>query len=134
MPDFTPTSARAVSKQILNVDSTSYSRLQTLKYIRPAVHFKLFTSIRADQILHNSIWKPLYGPLTDWPLSVCDSRTIVPTRDCIATDVVDRQGFNENYQVYYDPSMQFYYLSGQLASEVMLFRQTDTKEGCDAGE
>lgn len=29
--------------------------------------------------------------------------------------------------------MQFCYLNEQLASEVILFRQTDTKEGCGTG-
>lgn len=80
-----------------------------------------------------SIWKPLYGPLTDWPLSVCDSRSISTSRDCIATDVVEREGFTENYQVYYNDDMRFCYLSGQLASEVILFRQTDTEKGCETG-
>lgn len=31
MTDFTPDAARAASKQILNVDTSSYKRLQTLK-------------------------------------------------------------------------------------------------------
>lgn len=54
-------------------------------------------------------------------------------RDCIATDVVEREGFTENYQVYYHEDMRFCYLSGQLASEIILFRQTDTREGCGTG-
>lgn len=80
-----------------------------------------------------SVWKPLYGPLSDWPLSVCDSRSLSTSRDCIATDVVERVGFTENYQIYYHEDMQFCYLSGQLANEMMLFRQTDTEEGYEQG-
>jgi len=108
--DFTPTAAHATSSQILNVDASSYKRVQTL-----------------------NIWKPLYGPLTDWPLSVCDSRSISTPRDCIATDVVERVGFTENYQVYFHENMRFCYLSGQLATEIILFRQTDTEDGCGTG-
>ncbi|KAH7396720.1 putative CmcJ-like methyltransferase [Phaeosphaeria sp. MPI-PUGE-AT-0046c] len=108
--DFTPDAAQATSSQILNVDALAYNRLQTL-----------------------NVWKPLYGPLTDWPLSVCDSRSISRTRDCIATDVVERVGFTENYQVYYHPDMRFCYLSEQSANEIMLFRQTDTEEGYEQG-
>lgn len=81
-----------------------------------------------------SIWRPLHGPLTDWPLSVADSRTLKPSRDCIATDIVDRTGFTENFQIYYSPELEFYYLSRQLESEIILFRQTDTKEGCGTGK
>lgn len=54
-------------------------------------------------------------------------------RDCIATDIVERVGFTENYQVYHHADMQFCYLSEQLSSEIILFRQTDTEEGCESG-
>ncbi|KAF2133131.1 hypothetical protein P153DRAFT_353543 [Dothidotthia symphoricarpi CBS 119687] len=108
--DFTPDAAQATSSQMLNIDASTYRRMQTL-----------------------NVWKPLYGPLTDWPLSVCDSRSISTSRDCIATDVVERTGFTENYQVYYHVDMQFCYLSEQLASEVILFLQTDTEEECKTG-
>ena len=115
--------------------------MQTLKYVAhhslPPISnpcfFSLSTHEECSCLSAYSIWKPLYGPLTDWPLSVCDSRSISVPRDCIATDVVEREGFTENYQVYYHEDMQFCYLSGQLASEVILFRQTDTEEGCGTG-
>ncbi|KAF2117450.1 hypothetical protein BDV96DRAFT_611800 [Lophiotrema nucula] len=105
--DFTPESALIMSQQGLRVDPSAYNRVQIF-----------------------NIWKPLHGPLTDWPLTVCDSRTVTPERDCIATDVVERSGFTENYQVYYHPDMRFCYLSGQRADEVIVFRQTDTEPGC----
>lgn len=108
--DFTPAAAQATSSQALKIDISGYKRLQTL-----------------------NVWKPLYGPLTDWPLAVCDSRSISMSRDCIATDIVERVGFTENYQVYYHADMHFCYLSGQLPSEIILFRQTDTEEGCESG-
>ncbi|KAF2736408.1 putative CmcJ-like methyltransferase [Polyplosphaeria fusca] len=108
--DFTPHSAEVISEKALGVDPASWQRLQTL-----------------------NIWKPLRGPLSDWPLAVCDSRTLNPPKNCIATDVVEREGYTENYQVYYHPDMKFHYISGQSDKEVMVFRQTDTKQGCGTG-
>jgi hypothetical protein len=46
----------------------------------------------------------------------------------MATDVVTRTGFTENYQIYHNEEHMWYYLSGQMADEVMVFRQTDTDD------
>lgn len=46
----------------------------------------------------------------------------------MATDVVDRGGFTENYQVYFNPDHKWYYLNKQLPSEVVVFRQTDSDQ------
>jgi hypothetical protein len=82
---------------------------------------------------HYSIWKPLRGPVTDWPLAVCDARTVNIDEDCMATDVVTRTGFTENYQIYPSSDYKWYYLNNQLADEVILFRQTDTDEATAKG-
>ncbi|KAF1815307.1 putative CmcJ-like methyltransferase [Eremomyces bilateralis CBS 781.70] len=87
-------------------------------------------TIGSLRLTSSSIWKPLRGPLTDWPLSVCDARSVSIEQDCEATDVVERTGFTENYQVYFNPAQHFCYLNRQLASELVVFRQSDTKPGC----
>jgi hypothetical protein len=46
----------------------------------------------------------------------------------MATDVVMRDGFTENYQIYHNDEHVWYYLNNQLADEVIVFRQTDTEE------
>jgi hypothetical protein len=55
-------------------------------------------------------------------------------RDCMATDVVMRDGFTENYQVYCQPEHKWYYLNKQLPSEAIIFRQTDTDERFATGK
>lgn len=52
----------------------------------------------------------------------------------MATDVVTRTGFTENYQIYHNDDHMWYYLSDQLANEVIVFRQTDTEEKFATGE
>ena len=66
--------------------------------------------------------------MTDWPLALCDAQTVDMDRDFVATDVVARDGFTENYQIYFNPEHKWYYLNKQLPSEVIIFRQTDTEE------
>jgi len=103
--DFTPNAALESSEQALHVDHTDYERVQCM-----------------------NVWKPLHGPVTDWPLAVCDAQSVDMQRDCMATDVVTRTGFTENYQIYHRQEHMWYYLNKQLADEVIVFRQTDTEE------
>lgn len=52
----------------------------------------------------------------------------------MATDVVMRHGFTENYQVYHNVEHKWYYLGNQGADEVIVFRQTDTEANNATGE
>lgn len=81
----------------------------------------------------HSIWKPLWGPLTDWPLAICDSESVKAT-DLIASDIVYRTGYTENTLVYFNPRHEWYYLSDQKPSELMIFRQADTQVASQIGK
>jgi hypothetical protein len=35
--------------------------------------------------------------------------------------------YSENSRVYYDPRHEWYYLSGQVDSEILIFRQYDSR-------
>jgi len=78
-----------------------------------------------NRVLAVNLWKPLKGPLTDWPLAVCDARTVEES-DLIATDIVRRTVFNENYQVYYNEKQEWWYLSEQRSDEIMVFCQAES--------
>jgi hypothetical protein len=52
----------------------------------------------------------------------------------MATDVVTREDFTENYQIYWNQEQRWYYLGKQLAEEVIIFRQTDTDGRWTTGE
>jgi len=73
-------------------------------------------------------WHPLRGPLVDWPLAVCDVRTVDFARDTMAGDVVDRSQVFENTQCHYNESQRWYYLSGQMPDELILFKNADSQE------
>lgn len=76
-----------------------------------------------------SVWKPLRGPLFDWPLAVCDGNTVDRAKDLEPQDIVDQHEVLENVHVYHRDAHRWYYLSGQQDSELLIFRQADTMQG-----
>jgi hypothetical protein len=94
-----------------------------------------FLHIEAPKLLKvadsPSIWRPLKGPLKDWPLVLCDAATLhaehlVPTDHVIKkTDTVEGRVV-ENCAVHYDAGQRWLYLSNQQPTELILFRQWDS--------
>lgn len=80
-----------------------------------------------------NIWKPLRGPLYDWPLAFCDAATVNPTADFEHTDLLYPEYVTENCQVYFNPDTKWCYLSGQETDELIVFKQSDTLAGTSPG-
>ncbi|CCC14294.1 hypothetical protein SMACR_12810 [Sordaria macrospora] len=85
----------------------------------------------ASQVLKHrwqiiNVWRPLKGPLYDWPLAVCDAQTFTRSRDSQSADAVYPESVYENVLVHHHPSQQWYYFPGLLETETMLFKCTDS--------
>src|SRR3954470_629769 len=76
-----------------------------------------------------SVWKPLEGPLRDYPMAYCDAKTLDPQTDLLAVDEVFPKVANEVYQVLYNPKHKWYYIPDQLDSEVAIFAGYDSRQG-----
>ena len=72
-----------------------------------------------------SIWKPLKSPVRDWPLALCDAKTIDSANDLVTADVVYQDHSEEKYQVHYKPKQRWFYLSDQQPSEMLVFSCAD---------
>ena len=83
----------------------------------------LFTARRG--LTSHSIWKPLRGPLRDWPLALCDASSVQPDQ-LAAADVVLKDKVSDNLQVHYDEGQKWYYLQDQESTELLIFRQADS--------
>ena len=83
-----------------------------------------------------SVWHPLQGPLVDWPLALCDASTVNFANDTMPGDVVDRDAIFENTQVHFSQGQKWFYLSNQLPSEMLIFKNADSDEkfGASPGE
>lgn len=80
-----------------------------------------------------SIWKPLKGPLSDWPLTFCDASTIQKDMDLEPADLLYPNLATENFQVYHRSEQKWYYLSNQTPWELIVFKQADSLIGTGPG-
>ncbi|THV54879.1 hypothetical protein BGAL_0018g00350 [Botrytis galanthina] len=80
-----------------------------------------------------SLWKPIKGPVYDFPLTLCDRRTVDYESQTTAMDVVTHNFANENARVYFDEKHEWYYWHGLQVDEVIAFVQADSAAENKAG-
>jgi hypothetical protein len=73
-----------------------------------------------------NVWKPLRGPLNDWPLTVCSASCVEESSDLEAADLLYPDLATENYQVYHKPGYQWYFLSNHDPNELIVFNQAQS--------
>lgn len=80
-----------------------------------------------DKLL-NSLWRVLKGPTNDWPLALCDYRSVDVEHDTIASDIVVAHGDGsvENSLIYFDKKQEWFYRSDMDIEDIIIFRQTDS--------
>ncbi|KAL1304236.1 hypothetical protein AAFC00_000653 [Neodothiora populina] len=77
-----------------------------------------------------NVWKPLRGPIQDWPLALCNPAT-VSEDSTIAGDIVFEDMEMENTLLHYDNEQKWYYLSDQKPDEAWIFVQGDNRSGIE---
>ncbi|GKZ25984.1 hypothetical protein AbraIFM66951_001983 [Aspergillus brasiliensis] len=80
-----------------------------------------------------NFWKPIRGPVYDFPITVCDRRTVNYASQTTAMDIVARDYVNENTRIYFDENHKWYYWHGLQADEVVAFVQADSQAENRAG-
>lgn len=73
-----------------------------------------------------STWRPLKGPLFDWPLAVGDAQTFDAAHDYQISDVVYPEWTYENVLVHARPGQKWYYFHALEESETMIFKCADS--------
>ncbi|XDG08251.1 hypothetical protein ABKA04_007866 [Annulohypoxylon sp. FPYF3050] len=73
-----------------------------------------------------NVWRPLKGPLNDWPLAICDARTVNYKNDTVPGDIVYTEWATENLQVHHNDKHQWYYLPDQTVDEVLIFKSAES--------
>ena len=76
-----------------------------------------------DQLL--SVWQILTGPNDDWPLALCDFRSIDLGKDAIPTDRLHEDHIGENELLFPNTKHKWYYLPGQLTDQLLVFQNAD---------
>ncbi|KAF2476026.1 uncharacterized protein BDR25DRAFT_379689 [Lindgomyces ingoldianus] len=72
-----------------------------------------------------NVWKPLNGPIEDWPLAVCDGKT-VKDENMIETDHIRRQYDGTTMYAQYSEGMKWYFMSQQQNDDVLLLKNFDS--------
>jgi len=108
---------------VAHVDTTPECMEQMMRTMNPAEVADSFGERRYQSV---NVWKPLRGPLRDWPLALCDPRSVAST-DLQARDTVKRDSFIETYQLHYNSGHKWYYLSDQMPNEALVFLQADSR-------
>ena len=69
-----------------------------------------------------NLWRPINVPAYDWPLAVCDYRSIDPKKDLVPVTLryPDRNG--ETFGVSYNPEHKWKYLKGMTPDEFILIK------------
>ena len=81
-----------------------------------------------------SVWKPLRGPVKDWPLALCEPASLDALKDLEPCDLVYPDYVVENRQVYHSDKLRWFHLSDQREDEAWVFLQTDTARRDWTGE
>ncbi|MGH6952253.1 MAG: CmcJ/NvfI family oxidoreductase [Vitreimonas sp.] len=74
-----------------------------------------------------NVWRPIRHPAQDWPLALCDARSVEPG-SLVATDLVypDRRG--EIYGLVYHAQQRWFYVPDMGLDEAVLIKCYDSRE------
>ncbi|KAF2120272.1 hypothetical protein BDV96DRAFT_642114 [Lophiotrema nucula] len=122
----TPEASNPVGQPIPTAHA-DYTKAEIIRIIERLSGYTDVSTMTRVQALN--IWKPLRGPLNDWPLAVCDMSSIDPENDLSKSDSVSPDGVVEAYVAHYNPNQRWYYLSEHMPSELLVFRAADLEKG-----
>ena len=75
---------------------------------------------RRFQIIN--LWRPISVPALDWPLALCDFRSVDDRNDVFPVALIypDREG--QTYSVKYNPDHKWKYLRGMTPDDIVLIK------------
>jgi hypothetical protein len=78
-------------------------------------------------ILFYSLWRPVRGPVRNWPLAVCDATTI-PLDKLVETDQVREAYAGVSLYAMHHEGMKWYFMNQQKDDEVLLMKMFDSAD------
>jgi hypothetical protein len=106
----------------VHVDHTAKSGPQRVRDLLPDEAEELLKG-RVQVI---NLWRPIRGPLQDFPLAVCDAGS-VSFEDLVPSDLIYPHRVGETYQVLYNPAHRWYYVPEMQVEEALLLKCFDSK-------
>ncbi|KAE9405392.1 hypothetical protein BT96DRAFT_1063840 [Gymnopus androsaceus JB14] len=109
----------------VHVDQTSQSAANRVRLHLPESEAPDLLKKRFQII---NLWRPISHPAYDWPLTLCDFRSIDRAKDLVPITLVypDREG--ETFGVKYNPEHRWKYMKGMSPEEIVLIKCYDSVE------
>lgn len=103
----------------VHIDQTPTSAAERVKRHLPAEDVPKLLAGRFQII---NLWRPISHPAYDWPLALCDYRSVDRAKDLTPTALKypDRDG--ETFSVKYNPGHKFKYVRGMEPDELVLIK------------
>ncbi|KAJ6555129.1 hypothetical protein DFH09DRAFT_1165568 [Mycena vulgaris] len=119
--DDSPDKRQPVSQT--HIDQTNASAVARVHRHLPAEEVPELLKHRFQII---NLWRPISHPALDWPLALCDFRSVDPSKDILPIALVypDREG--ETFGVKYNPKQKWTYFSGVAPDELILIKCFDS--------
>ncbi|KAK0732314.1 hypothetical protein B0H67DRAFT_597883 [Lasiosphaeris hirsuta] len=108
----------------VHIDQSPLGVLEWLK--RETGEVEANTIVNKHRVRVLNIWRPLVDVVEDYPLAMCDPRTVRPS-DLVHSAHVSSDYVRRNYLVKYSERFQFYYLSKMTKNEVCAFVVFDSQ-------
>lgn len=80
---------------------------------------------RAQDSQFHSLWRPFRGVVEQWPLGICDARTVT-LDDMDELEYVTEEFVRRSYLAKWSEHFRFYYLSKMTSQEVAIFKIFDS--------
>ncbi|GJJ11653.1 hypothetical protein Clacol_005889 [Clathrus columnatus] len=104
---------------------------QTPEAAARRVHMHTPENIASDLLKHRfqiiNFWRPINHSALDYPLALCDYRTIDWDNDLIPTTIKFANRVGENFSVKYSPQHRWKYLRGMRTDELVLIKCFDSR-------
>ncbi|KAI0777731.1 hypothetical protein BD413DRAFT_610041 [Trametes elegans] len=110
---------------LVHIDQTTQSAIARVHRHLPAEDVPKLLAGRFQII---NLWRPISHPAYDWPLALCDYRSVDPAHDLVPTKLKypDRDG--ETYSVKFNPGYRWKYLRGMEPDEFVLIKCFDSRD------
>ncbi|KAF9559984.1 hypothetical protein CPC08DRAFT_637173 [Agrocybe pediades] len=121
MPDDHPSRRQPVA--FAHVDQTAKSAIGRVHRHLPAEEVPELLKKRFQII---NLWRPINLPALDWPLGLCDYRSVSPAEDTVPVALLYDDHEGETLSVKYNPAHKWYYMYNMTPEEVVIIKCFDS--------
>ncbi|KAL4068713.1 hypothetical protein V8B97DRAFT_790605 [Scleroderma yunnanense] len=108
---------------LVHVDQTrDFAHSLVHKHLSP-IDAEVFLGGRFQTV---SLWRPIAHPAIDWPLALCDSRSVNPERDLMATTLIYPDRKDDTNCVKYNSGHRWVYKSAMEPEDFVILKTFDS--------